>query len=181
MNNNDGNENRNTNIDKGNYNERIEGNYIEGDYYEAPPEKPFKPIKYIPKIGSKNFVGRQDDLVKVHEKLYEQNNRVAISAVSGMGGVGKTELAIQYSYKYDDDYSGGICWLNARGGNVATEIIQFIQQRMGLEVPQKDFLENALTSTSIGVKKTATRRKSSQICTKFEQFSSTLQQPRKVR
>ncbi|MDJ0746250.1 MAG: NB-ARC domain-containing protein [Xenococcaceae cyanobacterium MO_167.B27] len=123
-------------------NNKIEHNIL--NFY--PPEKPFKPIKYIPKNGSNNFVGRQDDLVKVHEELYEgKSNRVAISAVSGMGGVGKTELAIKYARKYYNDYSGGICWLNARGGNLATEIIQFIQLQMGLEVPQQDAQENALT------------------------------------
>ncbi|MDJ0534164.1 MAG: tetratricopeptide repeat protein [Xenococcaceae cyanobacterium MO_207.B15] len=170
MNNNDGIENCDINLNSGNYNERIEGDDIkqkgsfvvgvhkgiinteklastitETHIHESPSEKPFKPIKYIPKFGSENFVGRQDELVKVHENLYEgQNNRVAISAVSGMGGVGKTELAIQYANKYDNDYSGGICWLNARGGNLAIEIIQFIQ-RMELKVPQKDAQENALT------------------------------------
>ncbi len=61
-----------------------------------------------------------------------------------MGGVGKTELAIQYALRYYDDYSGGICWLNVRDTNLAAEIIQFVQQ-MGLKVPQKDVQENALT------------------------------------
>ena len=171
MNNNDGIENPDINLNSGNYNERIEGDDIkqkgsfgvgfnqgiikakklastinETHIHESPSEKPFKPIKYIPKFGSKNFVGREEELVKVHKELYDgQNNRVAISAVSGMGGVGKTELAIQYALAYDDKYPGGICWLNARGGNVATEIIQFIQLQMGLEVPQQDAQENALT------------------------------------
>ena len=119
MTNNDGSKNRDINIGSGNYNEHIEGDYIQDDSIKQQgnfgvgvnqgtinatnvagtininnhsSEKPFKPIKYIPKLGSANFVGRQDDLIKVHKKLYEQNNRVAISAVSGMGGIGKTEL-----------------------------------------------------------------------------------------
>ncbi|WP_414623938.1 DUF2225 domain-containing protein [Calothrix sp. CCY 0018] len=100
----------------------------------------------MPKIGNPNFVGRTDELENVHKELYQHtNNRVAISSVSGMGGVGKTELAIQYAQKYYDDYSGGICWLNVRDTNLAAEIIQFIQLKMGLEVPQKDIQENPLT------------------------------------
>ncbi|MDY6902040.1 MAG: NB-ARC domain-containing protein, partial [Cyanobacteriota bacterium] len=109
------------------------------------PEKPFKPIKYIPKVGNKNFVGREDELTKVHDKFSETNNTVAISSVSGMGGVGKTELAIQYAQTYKDNYSGGICWLNVRDTNLAAEIIQFTQQQMELKVPQKDIQENPLT------------------------------------
>ena len=106
----------------------------------------FKPIKYIPKTGNPNFVGRTDELKKVHEELYQQkNNRIAISSVSGMGGVGKTELAIQYARRYYDNYSGGIAWFNVRDTNLANEIIQFIQLKMGLEFLQKDNRENPLT------------------------------------
>jgi tetratricopeptide (TPR) repeat protein len=62
---------------------------------------------------------------------------VAVSAVAGMGGVGKTELAIRYARQHEADYPGGICWLNARESNLAAEIIQFAQLYMNLEVPQK--------------------------------------------
>ncbi|MEA5595339.1 tetratricopeptide repeat protein, partial [Rivularia sp. UHCC 0363] len=144
MNNNEENQKRNIKIAGGNYNERIEGDYIQGDYYAPTPKEPFKPIKYIPKFGSDNFVGRENELAKVHNKFSETNNKVAISSVSGMGGVGKTELATQYARKHENDYPGGICWLNVRGTNLAAEIIQFVQQ-MGLQVPQKDFQENPLT------------------------------------
>ena len=86
----------------------------------------FEPIKNIPNRGSKNFVGRQDELVNIHNKLQE-NNTLSISAVSGIGGVGKTELALQYAQRYDNYYPGGICWLNARDTDLAAEIIQFYQ------------------------------------------------------
>jgi hypothetical protein len=62
---------------------------------------------------------------------------VAVSAIAGMGGVGKTELAIRYARQHETDYPGGICWLNARDSNLAAEIVQFAQLYMNLEVPQK--------------------------------------------
>ncbi|KST65945.1 NB-ARC domain-containing protein [Mastigocoleus testarum BC008] len=62
-----------------------------------------------------------------------------------MGGVGKTELAVQYAKTYENDYPGGICWLNVRDKNLAKQIIQFIQLQMGLEVPQKDPQGDLLT------------------------------------
>ena len=106
--------------------------------HEATPEKPIKLIKYLPKFRNPNFVGRQEKLGEIHHQLKaENNNRVAIYAVSGMGGIGKSELAIEYAYEFKNDYSGGICWLNVRNRNLATEIIQFIQLQMDLEVPQK--------------------------------------------
>ena len=109
------------------------------------PRKAATAVNHIPYPGTPNFVGRSDELTIIHEKLHQENNAVAISAVSGMGGIGKTELAVKYARVYINDYPGGICWLNARDANLATGIIQFVQLQMGLEVPQQDFHGNALT------------------------------------
>ncbi len=46
--------------------------------------------------GSPNFVGRQQDLKNLHEAL-QNEGKVSVCAVRGMGGVGKTELAVQYA------------------------------------------------------------------------------------
>ncbi|MEP0883130.1 hypothetical protein NDI49_16365 [Trichocoleus sp. ST-U3] len=48
----------------------------------------------IPRSAVKEFVGRTEELLEVH-KLLQENKQVAIVAVAGMGGVGKTELATQ--------------------------------------------------------------------------------------
>ena len=109
------------------------------------PRKAATAVNHIPYPGTPNFVGRSDELTIIHEKLHQENNAVAISAVSGMGGIGKTELAVKYAREYINDYPGGICWLNARDANLAAGIIQFVQLQMGLEVPQQDFHGNALT------------------------------------
>ena len=37
----------------------------------------------------------------------------AIKSVTGMGGVGKTELAVQYALRYQQNYPGEICWVEA--------------------------------------------------------------------
>ncbi|MBV6627198.1 MAG: tetratricopeptide repeat protein [Rivularia sp. (in: Bacteria)] len=72
----------------------------------------------------------------LHKHL-QNTATVAISAVAGMGGVGKTELATQYTNQHEADYPGGICWLNARETNLAAEIIQIFQLHTNLQVPQK--------------------------------------------
>jgi tetratricopeptide (TPR) repeat protein len=52
----------------------------------------------------------------LHQWL-QQTGQVVIAAVAGMGGVGKTELAIQYANCHRQTYQGGICWLQANNEN----------------------------------------------------------------
>ncbi|MFM6528327.1 MAG: hypothetical protein ACKPIB_08525, partial [Dolichospermum sp.] len=56
------------------------------------------PTKYIPYGGSVHFVGRETELITLHEDL----QRGDYVAISGMGGLGKTELAIQYAKRYEN-------------------------------------------------------------------------------
>jgi tetratricopeptide (TPR) repeat protein len=55
-----------------------------------------------------------------------------------MGGIGKTELALQYAYKHLDlqTYPGSVCWLRARQ-EVGTQIVSFAQTHLGL-APSED-------------------------------------------
>jgi hypothetical protein len=72
---------------------------------------------------------------RLHTQL-QQGNLVSISAVEGMGGVGKTELAIQYTQQYVSSYEGGICWLFAREFNVGPQVVNFAQAQLNLKIPE---------------------------------------------
>lgn len=89
----------------------------------------------VPRSGVAKFIGRELDLQKLHTKL-QQSNLVSISAIEGMGGVGKTELAIQYTQQYKSDYEGGICWLFAREFNIGTQVVGFAQSQLSLQIPE---------------------------------------------
>jgi hypothetical protein len=55
------------------------------------------------------FVGRDSDLAKIHE-LFSIPGRNCM--ISGAGGVGKTAMAIEYTHRYQDEYSY-IFWCQA--------------------------------------------------------------------
>ncbi|MBD1888480.1 tetratricopeptide repeat protein [Coleofasciculus sp. FACHB-SPT9] len=88
----------------------------------------------IPPSGAKEFVGRTEELLELH-KLLQENKQVAIAALAGMGGVGKTELATQYARQYLSSYAGGVCWLSAQG-NTGTGIVRFFQLKFDINPPQ---------------------------------------------
>jgi tetratricopeptide (TPR) repeat protein len=90
----------------------------------------------LPLSGVVKFVGREEALVTVHQKL-QAAATVAISSVSGMGGVGKTELAWQYAdgKLREAAYPGGVCWVNARAQNVGIGILEFARVQLGLPEP----------------------------------------------
>jgi tetratricopeptide (TPR) repeat protein len=78
----------------------------------------------LPFIGTNHFLGREESLKQVHNAL-AQGERVAITAVVGMGGVGKTELAIQYAQRHKRGYSAGLAWFFVRAGDVGVQILNF--------------------------------------------------------
>jgi tetratricopeptide (TPR) repeat protein len=83
--------------------------------------------------GAIAFVGRKQALEDVHA-LLQQNAPVAICAVAGMGGIGKTELALQYAYQRRANYPGGVCWLKARE-DLAAQVIVFARSHLDLNPP----------------------------------------------
>jgi hypothetical protein len=89
----------------------------------------------VPRSGVAKFIGREPELKRLHEQL-QQGNLVSISAVEGMGGVGKTELAIQYTQQHAASYEGGICWLFAREFNIGTQVVGFAQAQLNLKIPE---------------------------------------------
>ncbi|KZL82828.1 nb-arc and tpr domain protein, partial [Colletotrichum incanum] len=63
-------------------------------------------------VGASRFVGRGDELGRLHEALkWTGERRTAV--LQGLGGMGKTQLSIEYMKRHRGDYSA-MLWLNAR-------------------------------------------------------------------
>ncbi|MFG1837939.1 tetratricopeptide repeat protein [Micromonospora sp. NPDC049175] len=58
----------------------------------------------LPKPPTRLFVGRERELVQL-QAVMSAGHGVISQAVHGLGGVGKTELALQYAHRYKERYS----------------------------------------------------------------------------
>ena len=108
-----------------------------GNYYEN-----------IPPSGAAQLFGREQELERLHQLLSppaplikggEQQNKLTIAAIVGMGGVGKTELAIQYAWHHLQglgDGAGGVCWVDARDGDVGIQLVNFARSLLNLNPPE---------------------------------------------
>ncbi len=76
-------------------------------------------------------------LEELHQQL-EENKRIAITAITGMGGLGKTELALQYAQRQWEKgtYPGGVCWIGARQTDLGTQIVSFARTFLNLTIPE---------------------------------------------
>ncbi|WP_159072272.1 FxSxx-COOH system tetratricopeptide repeat protein [Streptomyces sp. CMB-StM0423] len=55
-----------------------------------------------------NFIGRVDALRDLHNRLTQGTTAVLPETLHGMGGVGKTQIAIEYAYRHSSEYD--IVW-----------------------------------------------------------------------
>ena len=74
----------------------------------------FIPMR-LPFHKNHNFTGRGRELAEIHEVLHSADATIAqrrVMVLHGLGGIGKTQLAIQYAYIHQKDYTS-IWWVNA--------------------------------------------------------------------
>jgi len=92
----------------------------------------------LPNSGVAQFVGRAEVLTQLDQQL-QKGDRVAISTLTGMGGIGKSELALQYAWQKwpKQTYRGGICWLNVADSDPGLSILSFAKLHLGLTLPEE--------------------------------------------
>ncbi|NTV46088.1 MAG: tetratricopeptide repeat protein [Chlorobiales bacterium] len=94
-----------------------------------PPAQPTMPTSHAPadynptnrafnvpfRPKGDQIIGRDDALQQVRDQL-TQGKHTAIghtAAFEGLGGLGKTQLAVEYAYRFKDCYPNGVIWINA--------------------------------------------------------------------
>jgi tetratricopeptide (TPR) repeat protein len=89
-------------------------------------------------------VGREDELAEIHAKLQEGQG-VIVCAVEGMGGVGKTELALQYATRYQHEYVARY-WLSLREMGLAQAVVTMASPYLDLPEAMNSASEDELAA-----------------------------------
>ena len=81
---------------------------------------------------NKNFPGRQDILGQLRQGVASRVTAVLPHALQGMGGVGKTALAIEYAYRYRSEYEV-VWWIPADQPTLVRSSLAALAEPLGLQ------------------------------------------------
>lgn len=79
------------------------------------------------------FVARQEELTEIHNTLSGDGSRRTV-VLHGLGGIGKTQLAVAYAKRHRADYSA-IFWLNSKDEDSLKQSFTSVARRILQEHP----------------------------------------------
>ena len=96
----------------------------------------YPPIWNIPYRRNPFFTGREEALEQVHDALYAESAAclTQAQAMTGLGGIGKTQTALEYAYRYHADYQA-VLW--ARADSSSTLVTEFAGIATLLQLPEQ--------------------------------------------
>ena len=100
-------------------------NHLEGVCYKLLPPVP-------------SFTGRAEELQDIHSKLSNLKINSIGVAVTGLGGVGKSELVKRYCQEYITYYENNILWINSETKISIESSFENIAEIVGLEIKDHD-------------------------------------------
>jgi tetratricopeptide (TPR) repeat protein len=93
------------------------------------------PTWNVPHNRNPSFTGRKELLAALRKALVSKQPTALTQAISGLGGVGKTQLAVEYAYRHASDYDV-VWWIRAE--EPATLASDLAALAGPLNLPQKD-------------------------------------------
>ncbi|MFE6521829.1 FxSxx-COOH system tetratricopeptide repeat protein [Streptomyces sp. NPDC057794] len=100
-------------------------------------------------LRNTSFVGRQALLSAVEEQLGAQDTAAVLpNALHGLGGVGKSQLALEYVYTHQHDYRV-ICWIPAERESLILAALAQLAAQLGVAPSGQDSLGAPAANTAV--------------------------------
>ena len=84
-------------------------------------------------VPSRNpcFCGRDSELETIAAQLKNTGNGCVYSVICGLGGVGKTSLAVEFLCRHEGEYPGGIFWISGENNNIFQRSLSELARQIG--------------------------------------------------
>jgi tetratricopeptide (TPR) repeat protein len=125
-----------------------ERNIITNAFYPPPVEKEPPPSRAwnVPYARNPFFTGREELLSELRTHLLAQHSSAIGQAISGLGGIGKTQLAVEYAHRHADDYPF-VLWIHAE--NQESLIASYSEVAALLKLPERTEPDQAVLIQAI--------------------------------
>jgi hypothetical protein len=100
----------------------------------------------VPHLRNPNFTGREDLLTQLRTALTSGQPAALTQALAGLGGVGKTQLATEYAYRYATEYEV-VWWVRAE--EPTTLAADFALLAHELELPEQNEADQAVVVAAV--------------------------------
>ncbi|KAN0083920.1 hypothetical protein V8E54_003008 [Elaphomyces granulatus] len=88
----------------------------------------------VPFKRNPRFLGRHNELVELEQKILNNNDQVRKMAITGLGGVGKTQIALQVAYQVKDRKPEcSIFWIPSTSIEMIEQAYMSIGKHLGLQ------------------------------------------------
>jgi len=94
---------------------------------------------------NRNFTGREDVLLQLRAGVATDVTAVVPHALHGLGGVGKTQVAIEYAYRYQSEYDV-VWWISADQPVLVRSSLAALAPHLGLPPATATGIEEAATA-----------------------------------
>ena len=93
------------------------------------------PIWNVPYNRNPHFAGRDSDLTELHVALGSRDPVKRVAAIHGLGGVGKTQVAVEYAYRFASEFQI-VWWLSSDEPATLALMYSKLGQRLGMRFPE---------------------------------------------
>lgn len=97
---------------------------------------------------TEKFVGRREELNKIKNAFQGAGSRRKVVLLHGLGGIGKTQLAVAFVKEHKDNYSA-LFWLNGKNEDTLKQSFAGIARRLQNEYPSSALLRTAADEKDI--------------------------------